>query len=312
MQSEIEYRNGLNAEEALAEQGPRQRRTASSFDRDDQPENSIIGQDSVDSDRSSVSSDSLRERMPVYSNTAFFLGSIFYVWIAISDVVAYESGSMDDDAFSSESPSMSPSDENSKGDDEYGAWDELNLLFSYKVVSCAGAFGYVANAIIDFAMATMEMKAEVRRGRYGDDPRLELGVALTFGIAASCDFVGALTFDEDAPSYTASSAAVHVYLLNALLVITGRRPNFASWPEAFTGAGDILFLIGSVIDVVISYFLTPEAALPTLKTMAWWNLASAVLWFVDSILYILADLAPTSYNLRDYEDGLADPLLDNE
>lgn len=218
------------------------------------------------------------------SNAFFVLGSLFYVWYGIKDVIdTYKEDDGEDD----------------DTDDE--AW-------RYKVFRAAGALSYLANSIVDLRESVVEIRRNMDSGRFGDDPSWEVGVACTFGLAAICDVIGELIWDEDwpEPGYAAGSAAVHVYLLNALLVVSGRRPRFSSLPKALMSAGDILFLVGSVIDVLISYIDNPKTPPSWFRLIAWSGLFSSVLWFTDSILYVLADLLDTG------ESVSGDESIDDE
>lgn len=205
------------------------------------------------------------------SNAFFVLGSLFYVWYSISDVI---------DTYN----------EDDSADD-----DTANDTWCYKALRSAGALFYLANSIVDLRVSIVEIQGNIGSGRFGDDPSWEVGVACTFGLAAICDLIGELIWDEDwpEPGYAAGSAAVHVYLLNALLVISGRIPRFSSLPKALMSAGDILFLVGSVIDVLISYIDNPKTPPSWFGLIAWSALFSSLLWFTDSILYVLAELLDT-------------------
>ena len=152
---------------------------------------------------------------------------------------------------------------------------------------------YLTNALVDGRVALAEIRGqEDAGGRFGGtSPKLEIAAAITFGVAALCDLLSELIWnDENAwPGYFAGCAAVDIYLVNAILVLSARRPTFKSLPQTLMSAGDILFLIGSIIDVLISLIDNPKAPSSRGIEIAWSSFISATLWFIDSLLYILAD-----------------------
>ena len=201
----------------------------------------------------------------IMSNSFFFLGSVMYVWTSTVDLV-----------------------------------ETKPFWMAYKTLSAIAALMYVANSLVDLRVSVKEIRGNVGSGRFGDDPHWEIGVAVTFGIAAICDFLGTLTYDvSPVPAYVAYSTSVHVYLLNAIMVLSGRVPGFSSLPKGLTSGGDMLFLVGSLIDVLISYVDNPEAPASEWRMIAWGSLTSSILWFIDALLYILADVVPTSSNEDD-------------
>jgi hypothetical protein len=206
------------------------------------------------------------------SNALFVLGSLFYVGQGISYVI--EAYNEDDNA-----------------DDDYENDESLWYDYGAKTLGALGALAYVANAIVDLRVSILEIQGSIGSGRFGDDPSWEIGVGCTFGLAAICDFIGELIWDDDkpGPGYAAASAAVHIYLLNAVFTISGRMPRFSSFPKGMMSAGDLLFLVGSVIDVLISYVDNPNTPPSWYKFIAWAALFSSGLWFLDSILYVLAN-----------------------
>ena len=226
---------------------------------------------------------SAMSRLFKLSNGFFFMGSVIYVGTGIFGVIEsyqdYDEGDNDD--------SLLPSDdETGDGDDE-----SLSFWTAYKVLASAAALMYLGNAFVDGRVAIIEIQGKVGSGRFGDDPRWEIGVAVTFGVAALSDFISELIWEDDNmwPGYAAGCAAVDFYLLNAVLVSLGRTPAFTTVPHTLTSAGDILFFIGSIIDVLISFVNNPKAPSSRSIEIAWSSLVSAVLWFLDSLLYIFAN-----------------------
>lgn len=222
------------------------------------------------------------------SNFCFFVGSILYVWTSTISVI---------DAYRYFDEYEGDDDGDGTDDDET---ESEPFWTAYKFLASAAALMYVANSIIDGRVALGEVQGKVGSARFGDDPRWEIGVAVTFGVAALCDFLSELIWNDDDrwPGYAAGCAAVDIYLLNAVLVLLGRRPRFRSLPETLMSAGDILFLVGSVIDVTIAFVDNPNAPSSRTIEIAWCSFSSSALWFIDSLLYILVDFV--SDNDDDY------------
>jgi hypothetical protein len=82
---------------------------------------------------------------------------------------------------------------------------------------------------------------------------------------------------------------VHVYLLYALVALSGRTFKCQSLDQTLTSAGDVLFLLGSIIDVVLSYFLTEAVTFDNWHSFDWSSMASALLWTGNAVFCIAAD-----------------------
>jgi hypothetical protein len=257
------------------------------------------GSEEAESNTDSVSDSSEVPSSPwmvLSSNASFFFGSILYLTLSVKNLLHYHSSDYSDSSDSSSFDSSS----------------SATTRFIEFLLPCFAASMYLMNAFFDVRMSALELQRHqgnavtLQRFR-GDDARWEIGVAVTFGMAAICDLIGALTQhnENEYLTYTSSSLAVHIYLLNALLLITGRRPSFSNnYPEAFMSAGDVLFVIGSLIDVGISYFESPATTNRTWRRLAAWDVTSSSLWFVDSILYILADVIPEKENDEPIDDAM--------
>lgn len=210
----------------------------------------------------------------------FFSGSIFYLVTSIWNIVDAYRDAAEEEGYDD--------DEESQGEDYYEPFWNF-----YKLVSSLGATMYLANALVDGRVAFGEIRGQVDAGgRFeGVSPKVEIAAATTFGVAALCDLVSELIwYDKHAwPGYFAGCAAVDIYLVNAILVLSARKPTFKSLPETMMSAGDILFLIGSIIDVLISLIDNPRAPSSRFIEIAWSSFVSAALWFIDSLLYIVAD-----------------------
>lgn len=204
------------------------------------------------------------------SNFLFFLGSVIYMFLAIWDLgyARYES-------VVTASPSPTPVSSVSYDDDGYDSgWDPYTLL------SVVAAVSFVFCSAVDMLWYL-----------YGENARTAMAVAVAFGAAALCELLAVYLYENDRPilegrAYIASS---HVYLISAVLQVRHRWPSFETISDAMEGSGDALFLLGSIIDAVLSYLNDPEMSHLNLLVLARWNLVSAVLWLVDSVLYILSD-----------------------
>lgn len=127
-------------------------------------------------------------------------------------------------------------------------------------------------------------------------------VVATFGGGAFLQFVAALFTDRASVYSTAfNDMGVHLYLLNAVLLTW---PIFLSTPctlriffqsdksksccrgDSLEYCGDLLFLIGSVIDLILSYW---DLETKNKTIVNWFHVLSAILWLIDAVFYIAAD-----------------------
>jgi hypothetical protein len=121
-------------------------------------------------------------------------------------------------------------------------------------------------------------------------------VALSFGGGATFDLIAALMCELDTASYVVVAAA-HCYLINALLILSSRNNNIThtstndrTTVQKITFIGDALFLMGSMVDVALSYFYIGrnESDIVWLYIYRGY-LFSAILWWINAVLYISAD-----------------------
>mmetsp|Transcript_24553 Transcript_24553/g.48997 ORF Transcript_24553/g.48997 Transcript_24553/m.48997 type:complete len:386 (-) Transcript_24553:22-1179(-) len=126
--------------------------------------------------------------------------------------------------------------------------------------------------------------------------RRELSSASTFGAAAIFGTASAIgwaagTMDEDMVNRL-ELVSIHLYLLSAAFALIGRRQentvhftgfwDFFEDAQALENAGDSLFGIASVIDVVLTDFSFDD-------DNPWWAVISAVLWMLDAMFYLRGD-----------------------
>ena len=134
----------------------------------------------------------------------------------------------------------------------------------------------------------------------------DLASAVTFGLGASLEFYGTF-FDDDDPNavhakgffltgYRVNMIAMHIYLISGLLAVHKDRSLICypggSIARRLIACGMMLFLMGSILDCVISYLYDPELVSNNILselTLSWCNLSSNLLWNVDAIFYVMAD-----------------------
>jgi hypothetical protein len=135
---------------------------------------------------------------------------------------------------------------------------------------------------------------------------------LTFGCGAILDLLSAVSGtmrDQRITNITAWGAA-HSYLANAVILLlcsskakadSDQATTLTSAPLEETAVtrtlseqaellGDYLFLVGSLVDVSLSYFYFSGNSLIMWENIYIGNLVTAVLWLVDSVLYVVADI----------------------
>jgi hypothetical protein len=119
--------------------------------------------------------------------------------------------------------------------------------------------------------------------------------AFMFGVAAIFGVVSVLaSYFHNHPASALffqnffDAVSVHAYLLSAIIAVSGKRtrpwlgrPSIRN-PETLEDLGDLLFLIGSFVDVALSY-LSFDNDKPG------WPLFSSILWFLDACLYLRSD-----------------------
>ena len=111
---------------------------------------------------------------------------------------------------------------------------------------------------------------------------------LAFGCASAID-VAARHIQNTIIGANISVATSHIYLLSAIIALWGTTFSCPSIPVGLTLFGDILFALGSVIDVVLSYVQDGEIHFHKMLDDRWWCLSSA-LWLIDAWLYFLSDI----------------------
>lgn len=248
---------------------------------------------SLSSSSSSSDASALRNiKTSFLSNTLFLCGSICSIWQALWDL-------WNDDAMILENTL-----EDGAYDDKYYSdlnGDQLYDHFwnGYNTLGVISALFLIGNSVVDVAWSIRDAQYERGRNSYQRQERrlprsaLKIAAAVTFGIAGSCSLasVGYNNSDNLHISYDLSTIACHVYFVNAVLSVIAEIPSFEYLSSALTASGDILFLMASIIDLILAYFSYPTSKAGNSSHGAnLANLASSILWIVDAMLYIAADL----------------------
>jgi hypothetical protein len=136
--------------------------------------------------------------------------------------------------------------------------------------------------------------------------------ALFFGIAASLAVMAAVLrfyVDQDVNVSTdgLDMASDHVYIVSAIVAKTGKRTrpwmtshsqgcNILNHPEPLEDLGDLLFLIGSLMDGSLWYFEFGDRPV--------WACITSALWFLDACCYLRSDLVTAERAKRKGLNGL--------
>lgn len=144
--------------------------------------------------------------------------------------------------------------------------------------------------------------------------RRTLMAAWTFGIAAYFSVlsvvvphVKVLPLADFVP--VLDGVSVIFYILSALISVSGKRTRpwlsisqdesgllWMDSPETLEDLGDILFLIGSIVDAVLC-FATFDDDRPG------WAMTSSILWLIDACLYLKADFVVAHKMNNHHDDG---------
>jgi hypothetical protein len=235
----------------------------------------------------------------ILSNAFFFTGSLIYVWISCWNIRR-----LGNDASNIPPPSM-----DTIGNTFSGEFRDVSL---YYIVSVLAPLSYAVDAVLQLADLPIAESGHLHQG-FHDKPILEVGVQLTFGAAAVCDLMSSLIYREESPScsYDFSIAAVHWYLVNAILMLSAKQLSCRSRFTRLSLIGDVLFLIGSVIDVFLSYFFNTRSSDAIWRIVSIGKVVSSLLWLIDSILYILANIYEEEDDDEE-EEYKEDDYLDDE
>ncbi len=210
------------------------------------------------------------------SNISFFAGSTCYVVTSVWDLIWYANiQQLDDDYYACE---------RNDGDDcEKIVSFDLDL---YTITSILGASLMIANASFDFYQCQLLSRSkEEIDSLWHRDIRSDFLAALAFGVAAIIE-LATIFFSGDVFQLinVATIVSSLIYLLSAILsLVDTTLCNFnLSRERKLCLVGDWLFLIGSLIDVMISIASEEHVIKVDGWTSYGWNVFSSVLWLTDA------------------------------
>jgi len=203
----------------------------------------------------------------VPSNTLFLLGSTCYLILAGVDL-EWENiiDGLDGNA------------------SDISNWDHF-----YTNVGIIGATLFTLNAVVDFSRC-VHISKTFQLSLCHEDLRADSSSAFLFGCAAFLDLWFALPSHQDAWFVTAfGMISAHIYFFSAISAMTGLAFDRSSKVVILNFMGDIMFMVGSLIDLVISYISGLDICVSTQRILLVLSLLSSILWFADACLYLLAD-----------------------
>jgi len=144
---------------------------------------------------------------------------------------------------------------------------------------------YVFNGLADTSIALISNNADhYFRG--------EIACGLIFTFSAIIDMGNAFfSGGKDLTlTYSFHSLARHSYVVYSIMAIFFKKyPDYREPARRVNKLGDILFFLGSLIDLVTSYFTRPGDS-PDWKEVDIWALISATFWLIDALFFVVADI----------------------
>jgi hypothetical protein len=224
------------------------------------------------------------------SNMFFLFGSILYVWLAVWDYQASEKGVNDNDGPSLLAPDELLEHETVDNCMEIDFTSFTICITTYTAISATAALMYVFDAIFQIKELTNISGNSNSHLLHGlrHFPLLEFSTGLAFGVGAILDFICTTTVKLSDPRISRyfGVSSSYIYLLSAFLISIGKESRFDTMADGLESSGDILFITGSIIDVLSIYLLAGKDA----HEVAIGGLVFTSLWLLDAIIYILADL----------------------
>jgi hypothetical protein len=223
------------------------------------------------------------------SNLLFLVGSCLYVWLALWDIHSEKSWYL--------------AVEESQAASRWTTW-----MNPYMIVSVAAASCYVIDATrlvchrsqgLSHPVGLEQAGTNVHHQshnhflhRFQSSKAVAVSVGLTFGLGAVFDLVAALTSELPDPRISdwAVVGASHSYFVNAVLLLSGKSVVFTTPSQKAAVLGDFLFLVGSLIEVSLSYFYIGQESDLVWKYVYIGYLFSSILWLLNALLYIAADI----------------------
>lgn len=244
----------------------------------------------------SSTEDDYHLKSSIVSNISFLIGSMLYLKTSTMDLVDSNYYNYDDDY------------DYNYDDDYYAGKKKFN---AYSFISFIGALVFIFNAAWDMYWCfgrEREREDNIKKGYESDDEieneacraeeRRNFNSALAFGVAGSIDLVVSFCIQKGRIAAILSIASAHIYLLSAIITLRASTFSCHSISTILTRCGEVLFAVGSIIDVVISYISDPTLARLNDHDLAKWACVSSILWVTDAWLYLLADATIVWYYRR--------------
>jgi hypothetical protein len=157
-------------------------------------------------------------------------------------------------------------------------------------IAVGGSIFYMFNAGVSIALAVYKIRCNPRGSARWRASVWNLVSNLLFGIGATIDTANCinLIFNGIDPSGAdRRSLSAYLYFLSGLCICYVLNFSGRHYHQLLVGTGDLLFLLGSVSDLIITY-VTQYLRNSTEVNKFW--LISSSLWLVNSVLYLVADI----------------------
>ena len=165
----------------------------------------------------------------------------------------------------------------------------------YSCLSILGSVLFFLNAAIDMSLCFYYVKTDETNELtlWHKDLRVDSSSAFFFGCGALMDLSRALASPPEEPNADASGmldiVSSHLYFFSAVCAMTGLTFDRKNKVAMLNLTGDVMFMVGSLIDIIVSYISDPDIVAANYHILLRFWLFSSVLWFVDAALYLLAN-----------------------
>lgn len=171
--------------------------------------------------------------------------------------------------------------------------DTAEILPWISILSVAGPILYALNANVDiiWAMHNQQASPNKRSLLRRRESSWDLCSNLFFGFAAAIDVAAAVNHLIRSEDLVFESKltflSAHLYLLSGLVSVVSFDFSCSPLHQFLIGSGDIIFLIGSICDLVLTYVARNLSDPVRIESF---GLISCTLWLVNSMMYVVADL----------------------
>ena len=165
----------------------------------------------------------------------------------------------------------------------------------YSCLSILGSVLFFMNATIDMSLCFYHVKTDETNELtlWHKELRVDSSSAFFFGCGALMDLSRALASPPEEPNADASGmldiVSSHLYFFSAVCAMTGLTFDRKNKVAMLNLTGDVMFMVGSLIDIIVSYISDPDIVTANYHIFLRLWLFSSVLWFVDAALYLLAN-----------------------